>query len=219
MFVDTLIAILKSDKDEGEIEHLDSSIIDKAVSPIFKKIDTLRSRNERIAGGIVAVADMIEGRKPEPSSSGRYESGFISQSSVQKPQAKIKPIDRQVPISSSYRRYRELRKIILALGEAAGEVSAKEAQKSAKSAEEIEERKRIIEKKRKERQRKVERQKAIERKKLKKQYIELLKAKLELMQKEYMKLRRSKKYSKKEFDKIRDRIKDLKNKIYSFGTS
>jgi chromosome segregation ATPase len=72
---------------------------------------------------------------------------------------------------------------------------------------------REIKKRVEKRQQKVERERNTEKLRLKVQYVHLLRAKLELLERDYLKLKKSKKYKKSDLNKIENKIKKLKEKL------
>lgn len=58
--VNSLIDLFKTAAEEMKLEEREAETIAKSIEPMFSKIDTLVNQNEKIARGIVAVADMME---------------------------------------------------------------------------------------------------------------------------------------------------------------
>ncbi len=66
--INELISIFKEASDQMKIEDKETDIVAKKIDPLFEKIDTLIDQNQKIAKGIVAVADMVsEAIKPQMS--------------------------------------------------------------------------------------------------------------------------------------------------------
>ncbi len=61
--INSLIKLFKEATEELKMEEHDTDLIDKKISPVMKKIITLEEQNEKIARGIVAVADMLKERQ------------------------------------------------------------------------------------------------------------------------------------------------------------
>jgi len=61
--INSLIKIFKDASEQLKVDEHDSKIVDKKISPIMKKISMLEEQNEKIARGIVAVADMLKERQ------------------------------------------------------------------------------------------------------------------------------------------------------------
>lgn len=99
----------------------------------------------------------------------------------------------------------KLKRIILALGNAAKNIHLKKINKE-------ETKKRDIEKRRALRQKKVEKLRAMEKARLKRQYKNLLTKKIELLERQHADLKKSKKYKKSDFG-IKKRISSLKKRI------
>jgi len=64
--INSLIKLLRDATEELKMEEHDSEVVDKKISPILGKIKSLEEQNEKIARGIVAVADMLKERKMQP---------------------------------------------------------------------------------------------------------------------------------------------------------
>lgn len=60
-----LISIFKEASEQMKFEERETDIIAKKIDPLFEKIDVLIEQNQKIARGIVAVADMVTAR-PQP---------------------------------------------------------------------------------------------------------------------------------------------------------
>ncbi len=99
-----------------------------------------------------------------------------------------------------------IRKIILALGIAAKKSSPIKHEKEKISKDDIDKRRAV-------RQKKIEKQKFSEKLRLRIQYVHLLKAKVELLERDYLRLKKSKKYKKSELNKIENKIKKLKDRL------
>jgi len=58
--INSLIKLFREATEQLKIEEHDSEVVDKKISPVIQKITTLEEQNEKIARGIVAVADMLK---------------------------------------------------------------------------------------------------------------------------------------------------------------
>ncbi|MFC1728272.1 hypothetical protein ACFLZ7_02290 [Nanoarchaeota archaeon] len=54
-----LVGIFKNASDQMSLEDKETDIIAKKIDPLFEKIDLLIDQNQKIAKGIVAVADLV----------------------------------------------------------------------------------------------------------------------------------------------------------------
>ena len=61
--INSLIKLFKEATEQLKMEEHDSEVVDKKISPVIQKITTLEEQNEKIARGIVAVADMLKERQ------------------------------------------------------------------------------------------------------------------------------------------------------------
>ncbi|PLW79631.1 hypothetical protein C0585_06560 [Candidatus Woesearchaeota archaeon] len=81
-----LVNLFNTATEELKIEEHDSSLIAEKVGPLFEKIETLESQNEKIAKGIVAVADMVKELKMEIEDvKSQIKLGFESKTETPKP--------------------------------------------------------------------------------------------------------------------------------------
>lgn len=63
--IHSLIKLFKEATEELKMDEHDSELMEQRISPVMKKIKSLEEQNEKIARGIVAVADMLkEKRRP-----------------------------------------------------------------------------------------------------------------------------------------------------------
>ena len=61
--VNSLMKLFKEASEELKTEKNDPEIVDKKINPVLEKIAALEEQNEKIARGIVAVADMLKEQK------------------------------------------------------------------------------------------------------------------------------------------------------------
>ncbi len=61
--INSLMKLFKEATEQLKMEEHDSEVVDKKISPVMQKITTLEEQNEKIARGIVAVADMLKERQ------------------------------------------------------------------------------------------------------------------------------------------------------------
>jgi len=70
--LNSMMELFKEASDQMKIEEHDTDILGKKLDPLLEKVDTLIEQNQKIAKGIVAVADMVKEKlesheaKPEP---------------------------------------------------------------------------------------------------------------------------------------------------------
>lgn len=57
--INDLISIFKEASDQMKIEDREADLVAKKIDPLFEKLDMLIEQNQKIARGIVAVADMV----------------------------------------------------------------------------------------------------------------------------------------------------------------
>ena len=55
-----MMSLFKEAADDLKIEERDTQIVSKKLDPLMEKVDTLIEQNQKIAKGIVAVADMVK---------------------------------------------------------------------------------------------------------------------------------------------------------------
>ncbi|MFQ5474431.1 MAG: hypothetical protein ACE5DM_01215 [Candidatus Nanoarchaeia archaeon] len=60
-----MMELFKEASDELKIEERDTQIVSKKLEPIAEKVDTLIAQNQKIAKGIIAVADMVKEKLDE----------------------------------------------------------------------------------------------------------------------------------------------------------
>jgi predicted RNase H-like nuclease (RuvC/YqgF family) len=64
--INSLVDLFKVASEELKLEEHDSVLINEKISPLLKKINDLEQQNEKIAKGIVALADMMNEKKQRP---------------------------------------------------------------------------------------------------------------------------------------------------------
>ena len=64
--INSLVDLFKVASEELKLEEHDSVLINEKISPLLRKINDLEQQNEKIAKGIVALADMMNDRKQRP---------------------------------------------------------------------------------------------------------------------------------------------------------
>jgi len=64
--INSLVDLFKIASEELKLEEHDSVLITEKISPLLRKINDLEQQNEKIAKGIVALADMMNDRKQRP---------------------------------------------------------------------------------------------------------------------------------------------------------
>jgi hypothetical protein len=57
--INDLISIFKEASDQMKLEDRETDLVSKKIDPLFEKLDMLIEQNQKIARGIVAVADMV----------------------------------------------------------------------------------------------------------------------------------------------------------------
>lgn len=57
--INSLLGLFQTATEELKLEERDEALISKQMTPLMKKIDTLLEQNEKIAKGIIAIADMV----------------------------------------------------------------------------------------------------------------------------------------------------------------
>jgi hypothetical protein len=63
--LNVMLEVFKQAAEDMKLEEHDSEMIGKQIGPIAEKIDTLIDQNQKIAKGIVAVADMVKEKLEE----------------------------------------------------------------------------------------------------------------------------------------------------------
>jgi len=58
--INALLELFKTAAEEMKLEEKEAETIGKKIDPLFSKIDLLVDQNQKIAKGIVAIADMLE---------------------------------------------------------------------------------------------------------------------------------------------------------------
>jgi len=64
--IEELIEIFKEASEQMKAEERESDVIVKRIAPIEAKLDELSDQNQKIAKGILAVADMVNSREEKP---------------------------------------------------------------------------------------------------------------------------------------------------------
>lgn len=64
--IEELIEIFKEASEQMKAEERESDVIVKRIAPIEAKLDELSDQNQKIAKGILAVADMVNSRDEKP---------------------------------------------------------------------------------------------------------------------------------------------------------
>jgi hypothetical protein len=62
--INALLELFKSAAEEMKLEERETETIGRKMDPLFSKVDMLFDQNQKIARGIVAVADMLERTSP-----------------------------------------------------------------------------------------------------------------------------------------------------------
>ena len=63
--LNVMLEVFKQAADDMKLEEHDSEMVSKQIGPIQEKVDTLIDQNQKIAKGIVAVADMVKEKLEE----------------------------------------------------------------------------------------------------------------------------------------------------------
>ncbi len=63
--METLIEIFKEASDQMKAEERESDVIAKRIQPIEQRLDDLSDQNQKIAKGILAVADMVSAKEQQ----------------------------------------------------------------------------------------------------------------------------------------------------------
>lgn len=64
--VNNLFNLFRTTADDLKAEEHDEKLVSERIGPLFEKVDKLTEENEKIAKGIVALAEMIEEMKGNP---------------------------------------------------------------------------------------------------------------------------------------------------------
>lgn len=62
--INDLVGIFKEASDQMKLEDKETDIISRKIDPLFEKLDLLIDQNQKIAKGIVAVADIVSEHLP-----------------------------------------------------------------------------------------------------------------------------------------------------------
>ncbi len=63
--LNTMLEVFKQAADEMKLEEHDTELVSKQMGPLNDKLDTLIDQNQKIAKGIVAIADMVKEKLEE----------------------------------------------------------------------------------------------------------------------------------------------------------
>ena len=90
--INSMTELFKTAAEEMKFEERETETIGRKMDPMFSKIDMLLDQNQKIARGVVAVADMLS-EKPAPSPAPRQETTISSPSmGMQMPQRPMAPM-------------------------------------------------------------------------------------------------------------------------------
>ncbi|MBD3203853.1 hypothetical protein GF327_06135 [Candidatus Woesearchaeota archaeon] len=90
--ISSLLGVFKEAAEEMKLDEHDSMMLSDKIDPLIRKIDLVLDQNEKIAKGIVAIADMVEEMQASSGTKRNYQSPPPQKQTPPKgPQAPVPP--------------------------------------------------------------------------------------------------------------------------------